>query len=1263
MYIYFDKNGTIKEVINDESIRRGSNDYNKIYCYLEGNPVIDDIWYLQKNPDGTLTNEVSFVDNIVTKTIPYDSKRDMKYFQDFEEYKFYVFTLSSSYLSQNGLVVATIRVAENNTLWALGELTFNVQANIVNSDNDITQSQYDYLLLTISSYYSKSEIDNKFAKKDGSNVDTFKANDFILDGVSLKDNLFYYSDNIDITNTLTLTNHYLDKANGNANPDSNSKCTGYIDLSNYTIFLVSGHSQYATTLICTYDENKTFLRSYGDGTSAGQTFNDYEFTPQADEKFVRFSTYQYTQYPLKVVSLGEFLPINVKKQDNYLYNKKYVSCGDSFTAGDVISSDKVYPYLIAQRNNMKLVNMAHNGSYIHYGENGFTNPNNSYYYKNIPLDADIITIAYGLNETSTSIGTKESNNNTTIWGAYNEVLGWITTNIPNAKVGIISNDAWMTYELRNALQEIAYYWGVEFLDLKEYGKPFMISGKYSQDGDTNSSVVTQRTNQYCVSSSNGHPNELGHKVRSYIVENFLRGAYGVNNSYTKKEIDSELFKKADKSDTYTKQEVNQLTDGLSGEIDNHKKMWDNLVYSCEFTIDDSAKTMTISGNWAFTKYSFIVIDNIAVKTISYASLSLGNYCLVIRNNALEFVNFANAIQDGDMVLWIGFLDGTGDIRTDIYRCNNKVTNLALYCSDNIKIDTTNKNFVIPNSFLFWNSGYASITAQNISYASYLNATCVLVYRNGVFKVLLLQNIELFYNDVIVAVVWFRSDGFPMSKIYVVNEAPDKAITELPLSSKIFMRVGVIGDSYTSGWIKDNDNKNNPNYSWVKHMKQLTGNEWTNFGVSGSSTKSWVDGTLGQLPQVQTKGNKCQAYVIGLMINDQNTGASTYVPLGTSSDIGTNANSYYAYYYKLINALLSVNSSAIIFCNTCPRTDGDFPSYNQAVIDVVNYCQNESKKVYLVELRNYYWRNETFNNDALNGHYTAIGYEYMAEIYNKAFSDTINANASSLKEVNLIPYDSATDTYTKQEVNDKLNGYIKDNDTTYSATVRGKEVIVSAGAGYGSTTYKLNSIQTSNPSKPTCDYFFPDEKSGTLALTSDIPTVNNPTITFTQGGTTKGSITLNQSGDQTIEFDAGGSGSNLLEDIVDSNGNPRFINNHGIWASVPGMQGIKATWSLNGYNLMFEALGSFSTDISGNNNFTIISFNLPTWILNKISVQVADIVDMITFKIVGTSGDYTDIPLFVKKPTTDKISFMVIGSITPTEPQLFRMRYNIIIDDL
>lgn len=44
----------------------------------------------------------------------------------------------------------------------------------------------------------------------------------------------------------------------------------------------------------------------------------------------------------------------------------------------------------------------------------------------------------------------------------------------------------------------------------------------------------------------------------------------------------------------------------------------------------------------------------------------------------------------------------------------------------------------------------------------------------------------------------------------------------------------------------------------------------------------------------------------------------------------------------------------------------------------------------------------------------------------------------------------------------------------------------------------------------------------LTGTPTIPTVNNPTITITQGGTTKGSFTLNQSTNASIDLDSGGS---------------------------------------------------------------------------------------------------------------------------------------------
>lgn len=61
------------------------------------------------------------------------------------------------------------------------------------------------------------------------------------------------------------------------------------------------------------------------------------------------------------------------------------------------------------------------------------------------------------------------------------------------------------------------------------------------------------------------------------------------------------------------------------------------------------------------------------------------------------------------------------------------------------------------------------------------------------------------------------------------------------------------------------------------------------------------------------------------------------------------------------------------------------------------------------------------------------------------------------------------------------------------------------------------------------YYTKQETNALLADkadTSDIPTVNNPTITITQGGVTKGSFTLNQSSAATIDVDAGGGGGSI-----------------------------------------------------------------------------------------------------------------------------------------
>ena len=195
------------------------------------------------------------------------------------------------------------------------------------------------------------------------------------------------------------------------------------------------------------------------------------------------------------------------------------------------------------------------------------------------------------------------------------------------------------------------------------------------------------------------------------------------------------------------------------------------------------------------------------------------------------------------------------------------------------------------------------------------------------------------------------------------------------------------------------------------MEGLTNNYWTNFGVSGSTAKGWVTGHA-KLSEVQSPGNKCQAYVIGLMINDQSSTQPYRTPCGVASDIGTDNDTYYAYYYKLVKEISSVNPDAKIFCNTCPKTSSNYTLYNQAVRDIVKHCHDiDELNVYLCDLadeKKYYndvfYKNPVFVSDALQGHYTAIGYEFMAECYLQVMSDTINDNITEFQDVFQIPYD-------------------------------------------------------------------------------------------------------------------------------------------------------------------------------------------------------------------------------------------------------------------
>lgn len=293
-----------------------------------------------------------------------------------------------------------------------------------------------------------------------------------------------------------------------------------------------------------FDGNGNKIEIYPDGTLNSSTRETVTVTVPTGATELRASSFASQLIIEKQTSGGTYKVID--KSSNVLYGKKWAVCGDSFTAGEFVGyvdsngktgteSDafdkvqnryKTYPWWIGNRNNMNIQWLAQSGNaFTNTGSTTrpFSNSESSVNYTLVATDCDYITLAFGLNEaslTAEQIGTNTDSDNTTLWGAYNVVLDAILTANPTVKIGIIINDAWMSQTYHDALIEIAKYWGIPYLDLKNgIEVPMMIGGRLDA---TSLRAKAIRDGAFRISSESEHPNVEGHKYRSTIIENFLR---------------------------------------------------------------------------------------------------------------------------------------------------------------------------------------------------------------------------------------------------------------------------------------------------------------------------------------------------------------------------------------------------------------------------------------------------------------------------------------------------------------------------------------------------------------------------------------------------------------------------------------------------------------------------------------------------------------------------------------------------------------------
>ena len=248
----------------------------------------------------------------------------------------------------------------------------------------------------------------------------------------------------------------------------------------------------------------------------------------------------------KVINIPIKSPSLDALKGNVLNGKKYAFCGDSFTAAlfnDITDSQgrtgmdspelydqvrkmwKSYGWWIIDRNNMSYYNDGVSGSRMTaiYDGGVIQNTNAFCYlrYLNIPKDTDYLTLMFGLNETSVTIGDESSNDDSTLWGAYNKVLEYFLTEMPSMKIGIIISDAWLiNTPVADAIKAIAKYWGIPYLDMGgDEHIPMRINGK---SYPVSATAKQLRNARFQISAQDSHPNQYAHEYMSTYVENFLR---------------------------------------------------------------------------------------------------------------------------------------------------------------------------------------------------------------------------------------------------------------------------------------------------------------------------------------------------------------------------------------------------------------------------------------------------------------------------------------------------------------------------------------------------------------------------------------------------------------------------------------------------------------------------------------------------------------------------------------------------------------------
>ena len=219
--------------------------------------------------------------------------------------------------------------------------------------------------------------------------------------------------------------------------------------------------------------------------------------------------------------------------------------------------------------------------------------------------------------------------------------------------------------------------------------------------------------------------------------------------------------------------------------------------------------------------------------------------------------------------------------------------------------------------------------------------------------------------------------------------PKEEKSYYPKGFNLFRKFCTVGDSLSVGYhtLKDGTAvSEDKDISWSSFIKNKYNNDVYWSGKSGATCLSWLNETSEEWGlKYAKKIGQMPLYILCMGANEVNQ------TIGSESDIGTTNNTLYSYVSRVIDELKKISPNCFIISTGISRGVG----FGSSTINVNAVYKNMEK-----HYSNYYYMDcinelngSPFTSLYNNYHYTAIGYNAMAELFSYKLDEIIKKHLS------------------------------------------------------------------------------------------------------------------------------------------------------------------------------------------------------------------------------------------------------------------------------